>query len=73
MAKNREKSFYNSKAWAKCRRVYLSEHPYCEKCSSIGKIVPAERVHHKIWLTKENIDSPTVTLCYKNLEVLYHD
>lgn len=73
MAKDWAKSFYNSKAWAKCRRAYLSEHPYCERCQAAGQIVPAEHVHHKIWLTEENISDPTVTLNPDNFEALCHD
>lgn len=38
MAKDWAKAFYNSKAWQDCRRAYLSEHPYCERCKAAGRI-----------------------------------
>lgn len=73
MAKDWAKGFYNSSAWERCRAAYLSEHPYCERCLAAGRIVPAEHVHHKVWLTQENIDDPMVTLGPDNLEALCHD
>lgn len=39
----------------------------CEECLKLGKIVPAEEVHHKIFLTPGNINDPSVTLNYDNL------
>lgn len=73
MAKDWSKAFYNSKAWQECRRAYLSEHPYCERCKAAGMIVPAEHVHHKVWLNRDNIGDPSVTLNPDNLESLCHD
>jgi 5-methylcytosine-specific restriction endonuclease McrA len=36
----------------------------------MGIYVPATQVHHKIWLTEENINDPSVTLNLDNLEAL---
>ena len=62
--------FYKSRAWQKVRLLHLSEHPYCERCLVVGKFVPATQVHHKIYLTPENIDDPSITLNDSNLESL---
>lgn len=35
-----------------------------------GLIVPADEVHHKIRLTKENINEPSIALNFDNLEAL---
>jgi len=35
-----------------------------------GEINPGEIVHHKQWLTRENINDPSVTLNWDNLELL---
>lgn len=60
------KHFYKSKAWRECRDAYfVSRHGLCERCGQPGKIV-----HHKIYLTPENIDDPDVTLNWDNLELL---
>lgn len=45
-------------------------HGLCEKCLKIGLLTPAVHVHHKVWLTPENISDPSITLCWDNLEAL---
>ena len=42
----------------------------CERCLAKGMYVPAVIVHHKEWLTPENISDPNVTLNFGNLEAL---
>lgn len=65
------KRFYKSKAWQKCRAGYAkSVGGLCERCLSRGLIVPGDIVHHKCYITPENIDDPTVTLDWNNLELL---
>ena len=60
------KPFYKSKAWRDCRYAYfISKHGLCERCGRPGKIV-----HHKIYLTPENINDPYITLSFENLELL---
>lgn len=64
-------SFYTSRAWRKCRRTYLqSVGGLCERCYAKGLIVPAVAVHHKIRLTPENLDDPSISLAFENCEAL---
>lgn len=63
-------SFYKSKAWQQCRASYLSKHSLCERCLEKGLIVPAEIVHHKIYLNEENYKDPSVSLNHENLEAV---
>lgn len=71
MAKEYAQTFYNSKAWRKCRAGYLSSvNGLCERCRSNGMIVPADIVHHKIYIDPDRINDPTITLCWDNLEAL---
>lgn len=65
-----QKRFYASKAWRRCREVYLSEHPLCERCLAVGIVSSAEHVHHKIELQQENYKDPEIALNPDNLEAL---
>lgn len=63
--------FYKSTKWQRCRKAYINSLPtnLCERCElQIGTIV-----HHKKWLTKYNIDDPTVTLNWDNLILVCYD
>ena len=63
--------FYNSREWAQCREAYIaSKQGLCQRCLARGEINPGEIVHHKQWLTRENINDPSVTLNFDNLELL---
>ena len=65
------KAFYKSSAWKKTREAYLrSVGGLCERCRRKGLIVPAEIVHHKTYLTPENISDYTVSLSWAGLEAL---
>lgn len=71
MAKDFAKSFYNSTAWKNCRDEYKKSVGYlCERCLQSGKCVLGDIVHHKIKLTPANINDPTVTLNFDNLELV---
>ncbi len=60
---------YHTTAWRKLRQsYYTSKHGLCERCNTPGDIV-----HHKIHITRENVDDPYVTLNADNLELLCHD
>ena len=60
------KHFYKSKAWRQCRDAYfVYRYGLCERCQRPGKIV-----HHKIYLTPENINDPNISLNWDNLELL---
>lgn len=66
--------FYNSDAWRACREGFLQSKGYlCERCSTPDNPVVAKIAHHKIYLTKENINNPYITLSWDNLEALCQD
>ena len=68
------KDLYCSKAWKDTRKAYAkSRGGLCERCLSKGLYKPGEIVHHKIHLSPENINDPTVTLSWDNLELLCRD
>ena len=63
MAKEFARGFYRSKAWRNGREVVIARsHGLCERCLRKGELTPGHIVHHKIALTPENIDDPTVSL-----------
>lgn len=69
MARDFSKSFYNSKEWKKQREYILRRDSYlCVLCGQ-----PAEEVHHKIYLTPENINNPMISLHESNLISLCGD
>ena len=60
------KSFYLSGTWRKVRDSYKKRHfGICERCGRPGEIV-----HHKKYLTPENIGNPDISLSDDNLELL---
>lgn len=60
---------YKSKQWQHTRQAYLaSVGGLCERCLKQGLVVPAEIVHHKIYISPDNIDNPNITLNWNNLE-----
>lgn len=61
--------FYASAVWRRQRAAYTAQaHGLCERCGKPGDIV-----HHKIYLTPDNIHDPRITLAYDNLELLCID
>ena len=68
------KGFYSSKAWQHCRAAYKkSVGGLCEICLAKGLIVPADIVHHKVAITPENINDPSITLDWNNLQCVCAD
>ena len=66
MAQDYSKSFYNSKNWKQCRFLYMmSKDCLCERCGRLADIV-----HHKKYITEENINNPEITIHWDNLEAL---
>ena len=69
MAKDFAKSFYKSSAWKRCRAGYISKRisidgGMCERChEQLGYIV-----HHKEWISPENINDLDVLLNWDNLQ-----
>lgn len=65
----RDTGFYQTKAWRDCRNGYYKhKHGLCERCSAPGKIV-----HHKVYITLDNLNDPSITLNWDNLELLCAD
>lgn len=65
------KKFYKSKRWQNCRNSYFKKcGGLCEHCLKKGQIVPGEIVHHKTYITENNINNPKITLNFDNLELL---
>lgn len=61
--------FYNSEQWKDTRENFLQSKDYiCERCGE-----PAKIAHHRKWLTKDNINDVSITLCWDNLEALCQD
>ena len=68
MAKEFAKPFYRSKAWKLCRESYISSvNGLCETCLSKGRVRPGKIVHHKIYLTPDNINDPYIALNHEQL------
>ena len=67
MPRKFSKKFYNSKCWKKIRQSYIaSKFGICERCGKAN----AKQVHHKEYLTEDNIDDPNISIDFKNLELL---
>lgn len=63
------KRFYRSKAWRDCRLSYISKvFGLCERCNRSGEIV-----HHKEYISMDNINDPEILLNHDNLELLCID
>lgn len=82
MAKDFAEWFYKSKAWKQTRAAYIIYcGGYCERCRreveqgrrSLDDMKPIKIVHHKVYLTPENINDPTISLSFDNLEGLCDD
>ncbi len=82
MAKDYAKGFYASEAWRKTRRAYLlSRGGICERCRkeyeqgrrSLASLRPGVIVHHRRYITPDNINDSKVTLSFDNLELLCDD
>ena len=71
MSQGKQSQFYKTAAWVSCRNSYLkSVGGLCERCLAKGLIVPAEIIHHKIHLNENNINDPSVSLNFDNLEAV---
>ena len=68
MAREFAKQFYNSKKWKNAREFKIAaQHGICERC---GKSYSSRQliVHHKIYLTPQNICDENISLNQDNLE-----
>ena len=67
-------TFYWSKQWQKVRDLCKKRAGgLCERCLAEGKITPAVVAHHKIPITKKNVNDPSITLNLDNLQALCWD
>ena len=58
--------FYKSSLWERCRKAYLKKRKYiCERCGETARIV-----HHKVYITDENLYNTDISLDENNLEAL---
>lgn len=59
-------AFYHSKEWKKTRQAYIKHKlGICERCGQ-----PHYFVHHKEYITVDNINNYNITLNWDNLELL---
>lgn len=63
--------FYKSRRWRDCKNAYTkSVGGLCERCLKKGLYVPGRIVHHKCYIGPDNINDPSITLNWENLELL---
>ena len=79
MAKDYATKFYNSPAWKHTRAAYIIHAGgYCERCRreveqgkrTLADMKPITIVHHKKYLTPEDINNPRASLSFDNVEGL---
>ena len=64
-------SFYAGIRWKETRRAFKkSKGGLCELCLKRGLYTPGEIVHHIKPITPDNMDDPTITLNWDNLQLL---
>lgn len=69
MSRSFSKKLYKSKEWQSVRLVVIEmQYNICNRCDR-----PIEEVHHKTYLTPDNINNPEITLGIDNLEGLCRD
>lgn len=65
------RSLYKSKQWERVRELVIQRSKgLCERCLRMGKVTPGKIVHHKIPLTPDNVDDPSISLNPDLLEYL---
>ena len=65
---------YMSTAWRRCREAYIKYRGgLCERCLSRGVYNAGVIVHHKIYLTPDNVHDDSIALNFDNLELLCRD
>lgn len=76
MSQGIRKQFYLSKTWRDTRKEYLkSVGCLCERClkKTPAQYRPAKIVHHKTYLTDDNLYNYKISLDFSNLEALCLD
>ena len=70
-APEQQRAFYKSRQWQRCRSAYAaSVGMICERCEQKGIIKPGYIVHHKEYITPENLNDPEIAFAFGNLEML---
>ena len=70
-APKEQQDFYWSRQWKECRTEYKKKvGGLCERCLAKGRIEAGCIVHHKQYVDVSNIQDPSVTLNFDNLELL---
>ncbi len=65
------KQFYKSREWQRTREAYYKyRRGLCERCLAKGIVSTGDEVHHKVRLTRMNLNDPNITVNFKNLELL---
>ena len=63
--------FYHSKVWYRTAQAYKkSVGGLCERCFKKGILEPGVIVHHKEYLTDQNLNNLDISLSFDNLELL---
>lgn len=71
MASGIRQQFYQSKRWENTAKTYKkSRGGLCERCLANGIVEPGAIVHHKIYLTDQNLNNLDISLSFDNLELL---
>lgn len=71
MAREFSRGFYKSYNWKNTREyVFKRDDGLCQDCLGRGVVKYGEEVHHKIFLTPENINDMNITLAEENLILL---
>lgn len=71
MRQKEQLQFYGTRAWKNAREAYKKQAGgLCERCLAAGIIRAGEFVHHKVYIDINNVNDPTVTLNFDNLELL---
>lgn len=60
----------NTWTWQTVRAAYILENPFCERCKVRGLLVPAEIVHHRVYINNNNKNDPNELFNADNLESL---
>lgn len=74
MSHGKRRLFYHSQPWKKARAAYLAyrkaiDGGLCEVCrDQLG-----DTVHHKTWLTEDNVDNPDISLSFSNFCLICRD
>lgn len=66
--------FYGSREWKNCRAAYTSYRKgLCERCLQRGIYTASDIVHHKKYITPQNLNDPSITLSWDNLMLVCRD